>query len=303
MAMSHAATYSANIHVSDYSGNISSLSLTEKNGHYSLEKMQQTKECGPNPAWLTIDTHRGILFCTNEGLETTNGSLSSFSIRPDGSLSLIQTEASPSGPVSAVIYGDRNPTEKLAIALAHYAGSAVSTWLLEDDGHFSFSEAWDFTLTQPGPDPERQEASHAHEVLLDPTGNFILVPDLGADLVRVFSFHPTTLKLKELESLVAAPGSGPRHAAFWSPADSNKTYFYLVAELASEITVYDTTYRPDGNGLAFEEIEHISTYGPLPLPKGNSPAEIYISVRQIYSPLVPFHFPTRFPEVLTITIF
>lgn len=76
-----------------------------------------------------------------------------------------------------------------------------------------------FTLAQPGPNPSRQDAPHVHEVVLDPTGKFVLAPDLGADLVRVYSIDAVAGTLTECPALVAAPGSGPRHAAFHASQD------------------------------------------------------------------------------------
>ncbi|KAK4543377.1 hypothetical protein LTR36_005520 [Oleoguttula mirabilis] len=280
LALSAAATVSAtNLFVSDYSGNITTLSLTAKNGTYALNQTFQTTECAPNPSWLTIDADRGLLFCLNEGLETVNGSLSSFTINSDGSLKHIKNTTTISGPVNGVIYGAA--AGKRAIALAHYTGSAVSSWLLEGGGKFSFNQKLPYTLAEPGPDPSRQDAPHEHEAITDPTGQYILVPDLGADRIRVFSYDDATLKLKTLSPLVAAPGSGPRHAAFWNPygvaCEGCTTYFYVVHELASTVTGYAVEYLPNSGGLNFTVVYNSTTYDLLNLPEGNAPAEVHVS--------------------------
>lgn len=280
LALSAAAVSATNLFVSDYSGNITSLSLTENNGTYVLNQTFLNADCAPNPSWLTIDANRGLLFCLNEGLETVNGSLSSFTINGDGSLTHVKNATTISGPVNGVIYGPA--AGQRAIALAHYTGSAVSSWLLQGGGNFSFNEDLPYTLAQPGPDPSRQDAPHEHEAITDPTGQYILVPDLGADLVRVFSYDEATLKLKTLSPLKAAAGSGPRHAAFWNPygvsCEGCTTYFYLVAELASTVTGYAVTYLPNGGGLNFTQVYKSTTYDLLNLPEGNAPAEVHVSV-------------------------
>ena len=274
------AAIATNVFVSDYAGQVTSLKLTEKNGNYTAKKVHVTNACAPNPSWLTIDVDRGLLFCLNEGLESVNGSLSSFLINTDGSLTHVQNATTISGPVNGVIYGP--PAGQRAIALAHYTGSAVSSWILDSHGKFKHNQNIDFTLAHPGPDASRQDAPHEHEVILDPTGQYILVPDLGADLVRVFSWDTETLKLKTLKPLKAASGSGPRHAAFWNPysvaCEGCTTYFYLVAELASTVTVYAVTYLQNGGGLEFKEVFKSTTYGLLNLPEGNAPAEIHVTV-------------------------
>jgi hypothetical protein len=45
------------------------------------------------------------------------------------------------------------------------------------------------TSNVTGPIASRQDDSHAHHVILDPSRRFFLVPDLGADLIRVFKYH------------------------------------------------------------------------------------------------------------------
>lgn len=272
------ATVSAtNLFVSDYSGHVTTLELTEKNGSYSLEQTHSNDGCAPNPSWLTIDPTRGALYCLNEGLETVNGSLSSFIINPDGSLKHIQNTTTPNGPVSGIIYG--NPAGQRGIALAHYGGSALSTWALTGNGKFNESQEFFYYLSKPGPDPDRQDAPHEHEAITDPTGQYILVPDLGADLVRVFSWDIDTLQLKPLGSLKAAAGSGPRHAAFYNPSAlaGSTTYFYLVAELAGTVTAYSVEYLPNKGGLAFTQLGKQPTTGTYHLHRRNAPAEIHIS--------------------------
>ena len=161
------------------------------------------------------------------------------------------------------------------------AGSAASSWTLADNGSFSFLQSEFFTLAQPGPDPSRQDAPHPHETILDPTGQYILIPDLGADLVRVFGFDPTTDRLTALTPLKVVPGSGPRHGAFWTPngvsGANSTTFLYIVTELGQTVTSYAVTY-PAAGGLAFEEVYTSKTYGDNRTePAGTAPAEIQIS--------------------------
>ncbi|KAK5111865.1 hypothetical protein LTR62_004597 [Meristemomyces frigidus] len=279
LAFSAVAISATNLFVSDYSGYINTFSLTASNGSYNLENTFSNTECAPNPSWLTLDSNRGLLFCLNEGLETVNGSLSSFTVNRNGSLTHIKNETSIIGPVNGVIYGE--PAGQRGIVLAHYTGSAVTSWLLDGGGHFELNQNLPYTLSAPGPNAARQDAPHEHETILDPTGQYILVPDLGADLVRIYSWDVVTLKLKELSPLKAKAGSGPRHAAFWSPyavaSENSTTFLYLVAELASSVTGYAVSYLPNGGGLTFSEIYVSSTYGMLNLPEGNAPAEIAVS--------------------------
>lgn len=185
----------------------------------------------------------------------------------------MEKKTAVSGPVSGVLYD--NHSGKQGLALAHYTGSAVSVWSTDDKGHLDNVQDIFFTLAHPGPNPSRQDAPHEHEAILDPTSKYILVPDLGADLVRVFCIDPDTFELTAHTPLNAKAGSGPRHGAFW--VNKGKTYFYLVAELGVTVTAYEVTYPSEG-GLSFKEIEVSNTFGGGKVPDGAAPAEIQVSV-------------------------
>lgn len=129
----------------------------------------------------------------------------------------------------------------------------------------------------PGPDPlHRQLTPHPHEALLDPTEKFIIVPDLGADLVRVFSIDPKTSLLTEQTPYTAPPASGPRHGAF-HVTDCGKTFFYLVSELANTIASYAVTYGNEG--MTFTNIDSHGIFGNQTTPEGAAAAECLLTVR------------------------
>lgn len=137
-------------------------------------------------------------------------------------------------------------------------------------------------MPAPGPVPGRQDAPHPHGVVIDPSGQFVLVPDLGADLVRIFRICPTTGHLEEQLPLVVSPGSGPRHAVFWVPRKAGlirpkNVRFYLVTELDNSLRGYDVTYSNNGT-IVFSKFYEGSTYGGSTPPAGSKAAEIAISV-------------------------
>ncbi|KAJ8120257.1 hypothetical protein ONZ43_g2987 [Nemania bipapillata] len=114
-----------------------------------------------------------------------------------------------------------------------------------------------YKLDQPGPNPDRQDVPHPHQAILDPTSGFILVPDLGADLVRVYQADASNLKLTPIEPLKVTPGAGPRHGAFKTAL--NKTYFYLATELGNTIIGYEVVYNKNKT-LSFNELFTIPTH-------------------------------------------
>ncbi|QKV74464.1 lactonase family protein [Amycolatopsis sp. Hca4] len=73
--------------------------------------------------------------------------------------------------------------------------------------------------------------AHAHQVVNDPTGRWVLAVDLGADSVYVYGFTAGKLSLHQQLKLPA--GAGPRHLAF----DHSGKFAYILQELRPEVTV------------------------------------------------------------------
>lgn len=273
LALSASFVSATNLWIADYGGLITTAALSEKDGAYTLIKTGETDKCGPNPSWLTVDTNRGLMFCLNEGLATVNGSVASFTIGADATLNFVRNDTTINGPVHGLIYG--NPAGQRGLVATHYVGSAVTTYKLLGGGALERNQ--DFTFTGNGPE-EQQNAPHPHEAILDPTGKYILVPDLGLDVVHVYAWDRETLALTELESLKVTPGTGPRHAVFWTPSgtacDTCTTYMFLVGELSADLTGFEVKYEEGGKGLTFNNVSHALTQPNLP---SNAPAEVEIT--------------------------
>lgn len=151
----------------------------------------------------------------------------------------------------------------------------------------------------------QQDAPHPHEVFLDPTGSFIVSPDLGADLLRVYSIDAQSGKLHDCPSVNVTFGSGPRHGVFWSDGTNNdirpdqsgqvqhqrqvaavgKTMMYLVNEIGGTMMVFDVAYARSGC-LDFQKTQTLVPYTGGVMPEGATPAEVrmvgdalYVSIR------------------------
>jgi 6-phosphogluconolactonase (cycloisomerase 2 family) len=110
--------------------------------------------------------------------------------------------------------------------------------------------------------------------VLDPTGKYIVIPDLGADLVRVYAFDADTLKVTALDSVEAKKGSGPRHAAF--AVKDGKTFMYLITELDNTIVGYEVTYD---SSIQFNDLFTIGVHGEgKPVPDNAAASEVVVSV-------------------------
>lgn len=167
--------------------------------------------------------------------------------------------------------------------LIRSAGGAVTAWNAPPGGNIELIQTFLYPPPVPvGPDPA-QNVSHCHDVVVDFTGQYLVVPDLGYDLLRVYNFDADTNELTEISTVPTAHGTGPRHGLFWSPdpkwveSRSAPLYFYALGERNGTITSWSVTY-PDEGGLHFEELQVINSY-PGPTNINVHPAEIELSVR------------------------
>lgn len=138
-----------------------------------------------------------------------------------------------------------------------------------------------YTITpKPGAD-EQQNKSRIHEVILDPTGDFIAAPDLGGDLIRTYKIDKTTLEYVEGKTFPTPDLSSPRHGAFVKLESG--TYFYVVTERSNQIIGWKVDYK--NGGLDFgKELFIIPSHGPgAEVDKYAKGAELVISVSSTYS--------------------
>ena len=276
-----ATSSAAKLYVSSYTGAITTLNLTNpRNGTYELSRISTDYHTVPNASWLQYDARHNNLFALDENIIGTNGSINSYKINPaTGALKPVTRQQTLAAPVNAVLYNGANGSQLLAAA--HY-GHALSTWKVDPrSANFTPFEIFNFTLTKPGPDPDRQGASHPHQVLSDPSNKYLVIPDLGGDILHVFYVDPLTLQLSKRPSISVPAGSGPRHGRFLQQR-RNATFYYLVTELGNTLLPYRVTYLPANGGLNFTSIAAgLQTYGPAynsTISKSNKAAEIKISM-------------------------
>lgn len=168
------------------------------------------------PSFLAIDPKGRFLFAVNETMEFNgelSGSVSSFAIdKNTGDLKFINKVASLGGaPCHITVSGDGN-----FVLVANYMGGNVAVFPIDSTGKLSSA-----TSTQQhsgsGPQKDRQEAAHAHSIILSPDDKFVFVSDLGIDKIVIYAFDAKTGKLSpnkyQLHYSTEA-GAGPRHFKF-----------------------------------------------------------------------------------------
>ncbi|MBB5938461.1 lactonase family protein [Streptomyces zagrosensis] len=184
-----------------------------------------------NPSYLALAPGRDVLYAVSE---TADGYAAAFSLNdPD--------QPTPLG-VPALVGGD-DPTHLSLTAghllTANYSSGSVSVlpYLLDPEQHIA-----PCGLAQPtdvrrhegsGPDPQRQQGPHAHTVLPDPSGRWVLAVDLGTDTVYSYELDDEKGTLRPHGAARLTAGAGPRQLAFHPGGE----WAYVTNELDSTVTI------------------------------------------------------------------
>ncbi|EED23491.1 conserved hypothetical protein [Talaromyces stipitatus ATCC 10500] len=270
-----ATSLAKTLYVSHYDGHVYTLTYntTDPNPETSLTLASTLTACGSMPSWLELDADAYLLYCIDEtGTSQTsgNGSLTSFDISDVSRPAVVSETGTLAGGVASVIYEAGEEGEKF-IAIAHYEGSSVSTFPLPLTNDTTALQTFLFTLTGPVTVPDRQDAPHPHSVFLDPTASYILSPDLGADLIRIFAINDSDGTLTECEAHKTVPGDGPRHGVF----NQEGNRLYITNELADTVSTYSVSYKDDCTcGLSLKLRNEI-----VPSPTGKLPTSYVAEIR------------------------
>ncbi|HYK87880.1 MAG TPA: lactonase family protein [Acidobacteriota bacterium] len=122
------------------------------------------------------------------------------------------------------------------LLVANYNTGNVSVLSLRQDGSLGERVQLVALQGQPGPHRTDQTSSHPHQIVFDPSGKFVMVPDKGLDRVFMFLFDAATGNLTPTVqgSAAARSGSGPRHAAF----HPSLPVAWVLNEISSTVTTY-----------------------------------------------------------------
>lgn len=221
------------------------------------------------PSFIAITTNGKYLYCVNETLEFAgkpSGYVSAYSIdKKDGSLTFINKQPSHGAApchISATRKGD-------LILVANYLGGNVAVFPAANDG--SLLPASEIRQHNgSGPNKARQEAAHAHSVMLSPDEKFVFVNDLGIDRVVGYALDKPNKKLVATgNDYHTKPGAGPRHFKF----HPNGKFAFINNEL--DMTVSSLSF--DRRSGSFNEITTLSTLPVGRKSKSDSVADLHLS--------------------------
>ena len=182
-----------------------------------------------NPSFLAIDQAQQFLYSVHSDLEVVSSYAIDKKTRHITALNL-QT-CGGKNPVHLSI----DPSGRW-IVTANYTGGSVAVVPIEKDGTLGPLGDLVALKGEPGPDRVRQEGSHPHDAVFDPSGRFLAIPDLGLDRIFVFRLDVASGKLtpNDLPFVATRKRAGPRHIAF----HPKMPFAYAINELDSTVAVY-----------------------------------------------------------------
>ncbi|KFY90621.1 hypothetical protein V500_05085 [Pseudogymnoascus sp. VKM F-4518 (FW-2643)] len=270
LGIAPAYSLGAVLYATHYTGTLSVLSLTTQGSTSRLSVVSSKKTCGSQPSWLTLDSANRVLYCLDEADD--GATLNAYAASPSGALTQSAQIRIAGGAVHSTLYG--GPDGRSFQAVAHYGSSQLSTFALPINSKSKSLQSFKYTLTAPGPN-ENQDVPHPHQAVLDPTGSFIVVPDLGADILRIYSVNKKTGFLTSCNNVTVLAGSGPRHAGFWNPtARTDRTKLFIGNELSKSASAFSVSYpQKEGGCLALELVQTSNPYPPSPPAKAGQDVE------------------------------
>lgn len=229
----------------------------------SLSEPQLAAEV-ENPGFIAISQSERFLYAVASG--QSGQKIVAFSIERDsGKLKKLNSQEVGGANPCHVSVGPKDNY----VVFANYTGGSCGMMPLAVDGTLKPRSSFFQHTGASGVNEQRQEAPHPHSAMTDPTGRFVMVPDLGQDKVRVYRVANDGKSMKPNDPPFATvpAGGGPRHVNFHPSGQ----WMYSNNELTSAVTVFDLD---DATGAAKAK-QTIST-----LPDGftgsNSTAEILV---------------------------
>jgi 6-phosphogluconolactonase (cycloisomerase 2 family) len=155
------------------------------------------------------------------------------------------------------------------MVVANYASGTLAVMAIIPDGSLKDHHQIVELEGERGPHRTQQTGPLPHDVVFDPSGRFVLIPDKGLDRVFVFRFDPALGRLSPRPGSVATrPGAGPRHLAF----HSQLPVVWVLNELDSTVT----TYRWNAATGALAPVQVITTL-PTSFTGYSTTAEIAVA--------------------------
>jgi len=222
-----------------------------------------------NPSFLALSPDQRFLYSVHGDEDYATA----FALDPATGQARLLNRAATGGKNG--VHDAVDPSGKFLV-VANYASGSVAVLPIAPDGSLKDQHQVVQLPGEPGPHKVEQVSSHPHDIVFDPSGRFVLVPDKGLDRVFVFRFDGATGRLDPTDqgSVKTRPGAGPRHLAF----NPTSPIVWVLNELDSTIA----TYSFDTQNGALKPLQVMSTL-PDEFTGYSTAAEIAVKSGTVYA--------------------
>jgi 6-phosphogluconolactonase len=174
---------------------------------------------GSSVAYMAFSPDKQFLYAINAE-DGPSSKVFAFKVnRADGSLmSINNANTGGDGAAHVAVH----PGGKL-VAIAHYNSGHVSTFKVDANGG----------VVMPPADVQQPVDRTSHQIVYDPAGKFLFVPNVDSNTIFQYAVEPSSGKLTANGQVTGFPaGAGPRHLAM----HPSGKFGYTINEVATTVT-------------------------------------------------------------------
>ncbi|OLN85483.1 putative 6-phosphogluconolactonase-like protein 4 [Colletotrichum chlorophyti] len=228
-------------------GSPGSIAVVDYNGK-EFKTVANDTRAGTSPSWMVFK-EPNLIYAVDENSNDTR----LFNFDPvTNELKFVQNATGSGGVVSLEFNSD-----KTRLVGTSFGQGTIDVWDISDGASLKLIKTLQSEGTL-GPNKVRQDKSRAHQAILDPSGRFFAVTDLGTDSILIIDSKDDAFTISN-RVLVPSPGCGPRHGAWYPAKAAQATHYILACELTNNLEVFKVS--ANGSSLAFTRTQELSTYG------------------------------------------
>ena len=230
------------------------------NGVTGKPSLKYTRE-NSNASYLTLTKDGKYLYAVSEG-NSEKSAVNAYQLNSQGTFE--KTNSTPTigaGPCFITFREESN-----TIYTANYTSGSLSVFKTENGNVLPIAQ--EIKYKGSSVNKARQEASHAHNVVLSPDHTYLFVTDLGGDKIYQHKIYADGLVDENYTSITVGAGNGPRHFVF----DEAGKFGYLISEMSGTVDVFALNQN---KLTALQSIVADTAYTKIPKAKGSG--DIHIS--------------------------
>jgi len=162
---------------------ISVLKLNETSGELQLLNTTKTT----NPGYIALSENGQFLYTITEVFSQKKPFVKAYKIGPSYTLEFLNEQPIPGGLPCHIAYKNN------AVLISCYETGNIMSYPIDDTGKL-LNVSNHFTHNGSSINKERQEAPHPHQIVLNEKNNYVFVPDLGIDKIKVYELDETILR-------------------------------------------------------------------------------------------------------------